>query len=281
MIDDSTSPLLTLPIELRLKIWSELLCPNPSEAFELYHDMRGRGQSLNAHPLILTVSRQIYEEAWPLLYEKRVFDISLTSESVDVDQRAGDYYPDSCQNAPALFRYDETNMNACHPGGSQGPLVGGQGVIYPHCLPRFRHVRLSLSRGAIWGKDGINGRVDYFSHIGRMVMKILDLLLNESSRSTRKRVLEVNEVLTFRKSSSKNCSLFQPDQKGASKIILIEILTILKKIQRTRRVRVEEIRMSGDVLYPVDLDARTVELEKGSTSLCRRGASYPTALRPS
>lgn len=54
------SPLLILPLELRAKIFEELLCPNPGRVYTLYHDRQGRQASFNIDPTILRVNEQIY-----------------------------------------------------------------------------------------------------------------------------------------------------------------------------------------------------------------------------
>ena len=72
------SLLLTLPLELRTKIYDEMLSPFPHYAFTIYHDRQGRKQSYAIYPSILRTNKQIHLEANSSLYDNNnIFAIDL------------------------------------------------------------------------------------------------------------------------------------------------------------------------------------------------------------
>ena len=48
--------MLSLPLELRIPIYKELLSPNPDRVHILYHEKLGREATLGTNPAILRVS---------------------------------------------------------------------------------------------------------------------------------------------------------------------------------------------------------------------------------
>lgn len=179
------SPLLVLPLELRLDIYKQLLSPDPDRVCILYHDKQGRKASFDLDPAILRVNKQIYSEAVSILYDTASVRLYLATPVLM--QCTGGNYPDGIVDPPALFRTytggdtkPATNLDQCTPPSTvkgldfEGrPESTSQGYIYPHCFQRLCQIQLVTSRHAIWG-DGQSG--SYFSHTGQTVLRILRLL---------------------------------------------------------------------------------------------------------
>ena len=153
-------PFLLLPPELRQAIYVELLCPDPHSVKTLYHDRHGRDSSFNIHPSILRVNRHINAKATSLLYDHNIFKIDIASRVVMQCKRG--LYPDH-RNREPLFR-DDVAPNCS----------SRQGLIYPQSLSRLRHLEIETSLGAVLGsrRGGC-----YFSHIGNLLLKILQSLI--------------------------------------------------------------------------------------------------------
>lgn len=187
------SPLLALPLELRIKVYEQLLRPDPDRIQTLYHDRHGRQPSFNISPAILRVSQQIYSEAVPILYDTASVQIYLATPVVK--QCKGGNYPDGITDPPDLFRKDtdentesaqKLDWRAALPTANdlesaRRPRSAADGCIYPHCFQRLREIQIVTSRHAIWG--GRRGG-SYFSHTGRTVMRILKLLAEEQATKT-------------------------------------------------------------------------------------------------
>lgn len=211
---DSVFPLLTLPLELRLKIYKHLLNPDPSHEYPLYHDRYGRAafsgrkffEDLNMarsrkrrheyrkqlrqqgeisrtpapssdlsrggnlcciDPRILRANRQIYSEAISILYEKTRYLIYLANP-VMLQCNCGNY-PDNLPDPADLFRVDTVE-------GQKSKNISeypSSGIIYPYCFQRLRQINIVTARNAIWGHGE---DYEYFSHIGRLIWKILKVL---------------------------------------------------------------------------------------------------------
>lgn len=176
------SSLFTIPLELRTKIYEELLNPDPERVHTLYHDRHGREASFNIDPTILRVNKQIYSEAISIFYDNISVRINLDTRVVA--QCTGGHYPDKFVNPPSLFRED---TEATVEGANKLPrrtrdrrlefeaLFGStaQGYIYPHCFQRLRKIHLVTARDAIWGA-AMGG--SFFSHTGKLVLRIFRLL---------------------------------------------------------------------------------------------------------
>lgn len=210
-LEAETPPLLALSLELRRKIYEQLLSPNPDRVYTLYHDRLGRipltgrepytrarrrrhGYAISRDsdccidPAILRVNHQIYCEAVSILYENNEYLIYLATPVVF--QCTGGSYPDDMVNPAGLFRSDTnetvTMTSGADPCAPDSPFQSldtkeqlepsRPGIIYPHCFRRLRRINLISARGAIWGgtQDGA-----YFSHIGRTIWKILNVLAEE------------------------------------------------------------------------------------------------------
>ena len=180
--DVQASSLVTLPLELRTKIYEELLNPDPARVHTLYHDRHGREASFNIDPTILRVNKQIYSEAISILYDTITVRINLATPVVR--QCTGGKYPDRLVDPPSLFREDteataeiakklprRTRDRSLEFEAVFGSMA--QGYIYPHCFQRLRRIHLVTSRQAIWGA-AMGG--SYFSHAGKLVLRILRLL---------------------------------------------------------------------------------------------------------
>ena len=175
------SPLLALPLELRIEIYKELLGPNPARVHTLYHDRRGREASFDIHPSILRVNKQTYSEAISVLYDTVSVRIYLGTPAI--------LYPDNIE-PPELFRNETPGavkstdrlewptspptVEDLESDRRLEPAV--QGYIYSHCFRRLRKIELATSCRAIW-RDSRCG--SYISLAGQIVLRILKLLAQE------------------------------------------------------------------------------------------------------
>lgn len=204
-LNSATSPFLKLPSELRLMIYRELL--TTTSAITLYHDQTGRDPSLGLCPTILRVSRQIYNESVWLLYEYNVFIISLTTEIV---QTCGHYYSPPSEHQwhqraglptprkPDIFRIKDDST------GEE------QGLIYPHCIRRCRHMSIVTAGDAVRGLKQV---MPFFSDTYDLIIRILECLAADdgfewalgafepsfAKPEREKRAQEANEPLPHRK----------------------------------------------------------------------------------
>ena len=185
--DAQATSLLTLPLEIRCKIYEELLNPDPARVHTLYHDRHGREASFNIDPTILRVNKQIYSEAIPILYD--TISVRINLDTLVVRQCTGGKYPDKLIDPPSLFREDtEVTVEIANnlPRRTRDrrlefeAMFGytAQGYIYPHCFQRLRKIHLVTARHAIWGAAM---RGSYFSHSGKLVLRILRLLASGQS----------------------------------------------------------------------------------------------------
>lgn len=191
---DEKSPLLALPLELRILVYEHLLSSHPNRVHALYHDRYGKQGSFDIHPTILRVNKQIYSEAVAILYDTIHVRIYLGTPV--------GFYPEGIVEPPELFRTDdEEDIKSMHeldwqtvPSTgknlksheqtqpdeslkSQEWLEGAApGYIYPHCLKRLRGIQLVTSRPALWGVGQCG---HYLSHTGQIVLQILRLLAEE------------------------------------------------------------------------------------------------------
>lgn len=101
----STPSLLNLPMELKLKIYQMLLCPDPLQVYTLYHSSYGRRNAFNLHPAILRVNRQLHSEAILLLYNTNVFMIYLVKGKLEIPslKRHGDKPANQIKNHTKLL----------------------------------------------------------------------------------------------------------------------------------------------------------------------------------
>ncbi len=170
MTATSLSPLLDLPFELRNQIFCELLCPTANEAMTLYRAPHGRPSTLNMHPQILVVSKQVYDEALPLLYSN-TYRIDLTSPAPAAG-RHGPLPP----YAPDLFMSPDVHYlwsaeDRCYP--KKGSPLFTKGKMFPYVFRRLRHVVIETADCAVWGR-GMWGAL--WSGSGHLVLEILRCL---------------------------------------------------------------------------------------------------------
>ena len=190
------SPFLALPLELRTKIYENLLSSDTARIHTLYHDRHGRTASSNIHPTILRVNKQICSEAISILYD--TVNVRIYLATPVVLQCTGGNYPDHIVDPPDLFRQGtEGAVKAANgldwrfaPSTVRGfqseklPDSAAEGYIYPHCFQRLRKIQVVTSRHAIWGDCNCGS---FFSHTGQTVLRILRLLA-EGQATRRKRL---------------------------------------------------------------------------------------------
>ncbi|MCJ1301386.1 hypothetical protein MMC08_004186 [Hypocenomyce scalaris] len=256
----SSFPILALPLELRLRIYEELLAPNPAIVHTLYHDRRGRDRSFNIHPSILRVNTQIHDEAVAVLYDHNTFMLDLSTAVVS--QCTGGSYPDRIRGPQPLFRDDAEPTTA-------------QGLIYPHCLKRLRNIDLLTSPSAVWGSAqlGSHGSAQlgtFFSHIGNLILSVLRLLAYEEATMESMKRLRFTFVLgRFGPGGRGWCGrllyLFggrggEEDGRAKRKKTqrveeMEEIVSLLRAMGKVRRIETFEQDCADDagVLHEVDL----------------------------
>ena len=166
-----TFPFLSLPLELRMVVYIELLGSNMGRTLPLYNDQSGRSEKLDIHPSILQVNSQIYVEASPVLYDQNIFEIDLSS-TVGRHSAPGEFPETRSDHLLPLFRCDTAPNNL--PVEPNGRCVfahnRSSGLIYPHCFQRLRQLELVTSYGAAWGKGS---KYNCFSITGDVILEIL------------------------------------------------------------------------------------------------------------
>lgn len=242
----SSPGIFNLPLEIRLEIYQELLCPSDGQPVQLYHDRQGKCASKQINASILQTNKQIYTEAVDILYGCNVFEINLAT-TVWHSCKGGRRYADDLNDPPPLIRRlwapeasqelmtedlllpEDTNRDCC------AQRHHHLGIIDVTCLQRLRHIRLTTSRGAIWAQ-GRHGY--YFSHTGEAILEILYHLASASPTAS-------NSILEF---------IVTPDWKtkygifgaGSSDITFpekrraLQIASQLEAVKASRAVRVEE-----------------------------------------
>ena len=179
----SKASFLTLPAELRNKIYSSLLCPDPESPRTLYHDRHGRKKPLGVYPSVLRTNKQVHAEALPFLYERNTFVIDYSSAVVQ--QCTGGSYPDQITNPPPLLRDEKTKWRpfsrrfAEEDAGLDEEKYNSSfehGIIYPHVLRRMSHLHLCTAPSAVWGST-MGGEIP--SHIGPLLLELLRVIAEE------------------------------------------------------------------------------------------------------
>ncbi|CAF9911994.1 MAG: hypothetical protein ALECFALPRED_007799 [Alectoria fallacina] len=240
-----TPSFLTLPIELRNIIYSELLSSRRSIPLMLYSNSKGREALFNFHPSILCSNQQIYAEAVSHLYRDNIFQLDLHTFN---HKRPLDL---------PLFRCDDASHTAVSVGGKYHDRLmklvihtnqhtkmyedcrSGPGPIYSHILRRLAHIELYTGAFAICGgsKDGIS-----ITHTGELVLKILQVLAEE----------EIEEGLVIKKTLKVEVrAKWTPDNlflgdKGPllsqedGRLLRAKMLALLREIKKRRVVEVRE-----------------------------------------
>ena len=230
------TPLLRLPMELRLKIYEELLCPYPAQRLRLYHDRHGRKKSMNLHPAILCANKQIHDEATELLYDGNIFEIWLATRVVI--QCTGGSYPDSLVDPPPLLQEEpacETSSvaesEACQNKERRYRTSAELGIISPHSLRRMRHIRLITSPSALWGHRRGPG---FCTDIWDTILEILECLC-KGDRTT-----PPNSLDLILMSGSWDYDSSESGDARVEGAPSLELASKLVALERTRVLNVEE-----------------------------------------
>ncbi|KAL8852684.1 MAG: hypothetical protein Q9221_002444 [Calogaya cf. arnoldii] len=176
-------PFLSLPLEIRHQIYSELLIASVSSTSKteteiIWHDRENRHRPrihLYIYPKILQANKQINAEATPILYAHNKFKIAICSTVMA--QCSGGMYADSRRGGsspPYLFRSDGLEQRTPDYFDSDKP-----GFIYPYCLQRIENIEIAILPMAIWGSSVWGRPGGFFSHIGMLLVEILQLLAAE------------------------------------------------------------------------------------------------------
>jgi len=253
MTTTQKSRFLTLPLEVRLYIYEDLLCPDPSQVLQLYHDRRGREPSFNIDPAILRVNKQIHSEAVDVLYEKTIFEISLYSV---VRQDTDAMYQDDLPDPPPLLRNDYEGPAAPlmipHVFKALGFDPTKPGLIHPHCLQRMHHIKLGMSNDAIWAQGD---RGCFFSHAGDLILTVLDLLGRETPAAKKKvcKFVAIEEAWIMRYRGFQKWDDWVKDEKA------VQMAALMTGIKKTRHVNVVE-KESGK--GELGLEIRELDFER-------------------
>ena len=276
-----TPTLLTLPLELRNIIYTELLSSERSKPLVLYNYSKGRETFFNLYPSILRTNKQIYAEAISYLYNDNIFLLQLDGHvSRGCDIRSCTYHRRPilplyrCDDAPhtAVFIDGEysnrprglvTHINQgkkiyedcrCH-----YPPIPGPGPIYPHILRRLAHIELYIGASSMWGvgNDGVS-----FTHTRKVVLDTLRLLAEEEIEDG----LVTKKTLRVEVRAKWICDNLFLGDKGPSlsreegQALKAEMLALLKEIKKRRVVEVKEA-----VLYeaPRFNEIKTVDIDTG------------------
>ncbi|KAL9023410.1 MAG: hypothetical protein Q9180_008246 [Flavoplaca navasiana] len=233
-------PFLSLPLELRRHIYSELLIPSiPSTGLVvkpriLWHDRHGLQKHIPVYPQILQASKQTNAEATPILYENNTFKINISSPVTQ--QCTGGMYPDGYESPQYLFRSDVPQR-----------YFDGPGDIYPHCLQRISNAEIRLSTEAIWAKSAGG---PFFSHIGDLLVEVLKVLAHDDANQLRKEPKRL--LLTIHKDgyNEDGLDLFPKWSKhgrmhdanfAAKKAMAEQLPPLLEAVAMVRKVEIVEV----------------------------------------
>ncbi|KAL8806476.1 MAG: hypothetical protein Q9200_005015 [Gallowayella weberi] len=259
---------LSLPLELRVCIYIELLVAYPTDIYApegallLWHDRHGRKKSLGIYPQILRTSKQINAEATPLLYQRNKFWLSLLSREHRscVARRRTDRPP------PALIQGKLARVSRWHVE---------PGLISPLCLQRLAYIELVVSPESLWATT--SGGV-YWSNAGRVFEESLKILADDDEAGER---LEKRKklVITVRKSKidGQGSIMFPPPPPTlddlrknhytlhvleGEKQMAKEICPLIERISSKRDVRIYEVLEQKDgTLHPASFTGREVSLD--------------------
>ncbi|KAL8682584.1 MAG: hypothetical protein Q9186_001357 [Xanthomendoza sp. 1 TL-2023] len=253
-------PFLSLPLELRVYIYLELLISDfkdsPDEPLLLWHDRTGRQQSLGIYPEILRTSKQINAEATPLLYKHNRFQLSLTSRERH-SCRPQIIYP-----SQALIQSDSARLSR---------WFAQPGLISPLCLQRLAYIELLVSPEAVWANT-MTG--DIWSKSGGVFQDLLKILadadeIGESLKERKKFMMTVekrrfNDLgwVMFPRGKCRNSS---SHTKGEKRMVN-EICPLVERIGSKRDVRIYEIleeavRITGTTQLSSRTTTREVSLD--------------------
>ncbi|KAL8719266.1 MAG: hypothetical protein Q9181_008079, partial [Wetmoreana brouardii] len=185
--EDGSFRFLSLPLEIRRQIYDYLLVGGPAGPWLIYNDRYAHhilhppsgwdsggydhyaqydlDSGFIFHTEILRANKQINAEATQMLYERNGFCFDI---SFPVVRQDGRQYEDSLGPPEALIREDT----------SQGRLQGFRypGLIYARSFQRLAHIEITTSAYAVWGRTK---RGDYFSHIGKLLLQLLQILADD------------------------------------------------------------------------------------------------------
>lgn len=232
-------PFFSLPLELRLHIYSELLIPSiPSsgsvaEPRIVWHDRHGLQKRIPVYPQILLASKQTNTEAASILYDNNILKIDISSPIIELDSTG--HYPDWYGSTQYLFRSDVPQR-----------YFDGPGDIYPHCLRRIANIEVISSTQAIW-VSSTSGY--YFSHIGDLLVEVLKVLAQDDEVQQRKEPKRL--LLTVHKDYYDDCvlDLFPRKSQGravneanfaARTEMADQIPRLLEEVAKTRKVEIVE-----------------------------------------
>lgn len=249
------SLLLSLPQELRTKIYEELLCPEHAKVYTLWHDREGRQGPFGLHPSILRANKQIYHEAVSVLYENNILEIDLTTP---VSQVHRDCYEDGKPDPPPLFQRDGNYASSQANGEPRG-------IIQPRSFRLLRLIKLRIRKAAIWGWDR-SERKCRLSAVFWLIERILrELGGQQDVNQAVPHTLEITVVPDWRT----KYGIFGAEKSDApDATTAVKILELIQGIKMKRAVSLEErIKPSREDggFQPlkrevVDVDARLTQL---------------------
>ncbi|KAL8832801.1 MAG: hypothetical protein Q9170_004746 [Blastenia crenularia] len=176
---------LSLPLELRRPIYTELLIPSTLssgsviESRKIWHDRHGLQKHIPVYPQILLANKQVNAEATAILYEENILKIDISSAVTEpIGPRTGPH-----TSPQYLFRSDPPPRYFDEPG-----------KIYPQCLRRIAKVEIKMSLSAIRARAASGYR---FSHIGNLLVEVLRVLAEDNPiqqlKEPRRLLLEIHK----------------------------------------------------------------------------------------
>ncbi|KAL8651231.1 MAG: hypothetical protein Q9210_003382 [Variospora velana] len=241
---NTSSRLLSLPPEIRLLIYDELLVAKPQDtAHPFYHDRRGKVAGFSSlHPHVLLVCRQINAEATWMLYAKNALSIDLSTPMSNACTREG-FYGGELGPVQALLREQCQRRHFTHPG-----------VIDARSFQRLSRIQITASTRAVWGK-GPAGL--YLTHVGGLLLELLQLLADDDDNDDN----EGSECLPYQKKKQlrvtfvraagvktrfplKTCRFWTGPNTVAGaegKPLSERIVTLMLEVRRKRTVEIQEM----------------------------------------
>ncbi|KAL8642839.1 MAG: hypothetical protein Q9226_008462 [Calogaya cf. arnoldii] len=232
-------PLLSLPLELRHQIYSELLIASLNEPVLLWHDRKGREKSRSIHPQILRVCKQINAEAKNLLYEHNMFRLDMTTPEWDFCTHSAQ---GPMKKSQALVRDDAVN----------GTIYFEQsGLLSASSLQRLAHVEIVIHPFSFWasrmGEVVRSGTGDLFVHLLRLLADAED---SDSLLKKKRLVITVYKQYYEFSPNGQKWEMFADGSLDKESPMAAKVRPLVEAVGKKRDIRIyevlEDVRVDGD-----------------------------------
>ena len=226
-----TFEFLALPLELRVQVYTELLCPEPTKIKRLYHDKEGRSHPLHLYPSILCANKQINREASSFLYDSNVFELYFASEYMPFQMHISTVEP-----PPPWGALSKTTRQSFFERPVQADTVNSQ------TIERLRHLRIVVKEEALLNDGWLNeDDCSAFTSVGGYLLNILRLISVEKPESGSLQKTLLVEVMSTVHQGTPSTRFFHAEwyMKPHDKIF-VKILGYMKSIAQRRNLVVEE-----------------------------------------